>query len=417
MPTTGNFNVGNARSPLLNANHIFSSIFNMIISQKVFSDNIKGTYGSLADKFRVDGTLYGDTKLYYATDILESEDWIQDSAAELNVLDINRPDSPKVQYVQIDQFRKVWMTIDNYLTKQAWSTPDAFGTFNSVTLSWLNDTKRVYESRLINCYVGKTVSGAERASISVDLTSASATDPLYGITGEEKNRMEASLIGQTLADLMVDLKDTSRDFNDYGFMRSYALSDVMFVWNSKWINKIRKVDLPSLFHDQNVVGNMDEEVLPARYFGNTLTASDMGSGKIVKTDGTIDPTKGTLRSDVEITITVNSHNYHLFPGDDIVKTVTLLGNKAAAGQGTTDAAAVTVAASSANFTPAQTYIEDGSVICKIIHNDAVPYMSAFSINTSWYNPRNLSENHYLIWGFSNPCYLYNRPFITVKATQ
>lgn len=416
MATTGNFNVGNARSPLLNANMIFGSIFNMIISQRVYSDNIKGTYGSLADKFKVDGTLLADTKLYYATDILESEDWIQDSSAELNVLDINRPDSPKVQYVQIDQFRKCWITVDNYLTKQAWSTIDAFSTFNQVTLSWLGDTKRVYESRLINCYVGKAVSQANRNTITVHLESAAATDPLYGVTGEEKNRMEASLIGQNLADLMVDLKDTTRDFNDYGFMRSYSLDDVMFVWNSKWINKIRKVDLPTIFHDSNIVGRMDEEILPARYFGRPVTASDMGSGKIIKADGTIDTTKGTLRSDVEITISVNSHSYHLFPGDDIVGTVTLLGNKASAGQGTTDAAAVTVAASSANFKPDETYIEDDTIICKVIHNEAVPFMGAFSVNTSFYNVRNLSENHYLIWGYSNPCYLYNRPFLTVKAS-
>ena len=56
----------------LNSNEIFSAIYNMIISQQVFSDNIKGTASSLVDRARVDGTLYGDTKLYYATDVLKS---------------------------------------------------------------------------------------------------------------------------------------------------------------------------------------------------------------------------------------------------------------------------------------------------------------------------------------------------------
>lgn len=31
----------------------------MIISQQVFSDNIKGVYGDLASRFKTDGTLYG----------------------------------------------------------------------------------------------------------------------------------------------------------------------------------------------------------------------------------------------------------------------------------------------------------------------------------------------------------------------
>lgn len=416
MATTGPFNVGatGLRNPLLNANHLFGSIFNMIISQRVFYDNIKGTYGTLAERFKVDGGLYGDTKLYYATDILESEDWIQDSNAELNVLAINRPDNPKVQYVQIDTFRKVWITIDNYLTKQAWSTAGAFSQFNSVTLGWLADTKRVYESRMINCYVGQTKSNADRGTIKVNLDDASSGDPLYNITGEEKNRMEASIIGQALADLMVDLKDTTRDFNDYGFMRSYALSDLMFVWNSAWKNKIRKVDLPTIFHESNVVENLEEETLPARYFGRAVTASDAGSGKVIKTDGTIDPTKGTLRANVEITLTINSHDYHLFPADDIVATITSIGNKITAGQGTTDAAAVTVGTTSVDLLYSQVYLEESRCICKIMHKDAVPFMGAFSVSTSWWNPRNLSENHYLIWGFSKPCYLYNRPFLTVE---
>lgn len=414
MAVTGNYNYGNARSPLLNPNHILGSVFNMIISQTVYTDNIKGTYHELVDKFRLDGSLYGDTKLWYASDILESEDWIQDDAGELNVLAIKRPDSPKCQYVQIDQFRKVWITVDSYRSKAAWSNAGVFQQFTSQTLAWLEDTRKVYESRLINCYIGKTKSAADRGTIKVNLDDTTSGDPLYGITGEEKNRMEASLIGQALADLMVDLKDTTRDFNDYGFMRSYALEDLMFVWNAAWVNKIRKVDLPSLFHQQGVVDNLDEYTLPARYFGRTVTASDAGSGKVIKTDGTIDPTKGTLRSDVEITVTISSHDYHLFPGDDIVATITSIGNKRSAGQGTTDAAAVTVGSSSTDFLYSQVYLEESTCICKIMHKQAVPFMSAFSIQTSFWNARNLSENQYLIWGFSAPCYLYNRPFLTIE---
>lgn len=55
----------------LNSNEIFSSIANMIISQEVFADNL-GKHQTLVDKARVDGGLYGDKKLYYATDVLAS---------------------------------------------------------------------------------------------------------------------------------------------------------------------------------------------------------------------------------------------------------------------------------------------------------------------------------------------------------
>ena len=44
----------------LRSNEIFSSIYNMIISQQTFADNLKHNY-SLVDDFKTDGSMYGDT--------------------------------------------------------------------------------------------------------------------------------------------------------------------------------------------------------------------------------------------------------------------------------------------------------------------------------------------------------------------
>ena len=55
----------------LSANEIYDTLANMIISQEVFSDNI-GKNQTLVDLGRVDGTLPGDTKLYYSTDVFYS---------------------------------------------------------------------------------------------------------------------------------------------------------------------------------------------------------------------------------------------------------------------------------------------------------------------------------------------------------
>ena len=43
----------------LNQNEIFAALANMIISQQVFADNIKGTNSKLVDAARVDGSMYG----------------------------------------------------------------------------------------------------------------------------------------------------------------------------------------------------------------------------------------------------------------------------------------------------------------------------------------------------------------------
>ena len=79
----------------LTANEIFQTLANMIISQEVFADNL-GKHQTLVDKARVEGTLYGDTKLYYATDVLKSHDWLNDEEAPF-LLALDRPQDPVVQ--------------------------------------------------------------------------------------------------------------------------------------------------------------------------------------------------------------------------------------------------------------------------------------------------------------------------------
>ena len=388
-PNSFPYNVGNARSPLLNANEIYQFVFNMIISQTVHTGNIKGTYGSLAERFKVDGTMFGDTKLFYATNVLSSRPWTGDAEAS-NLLALKRAPSPKCQAIQINQARIIELTVDNYLTKRAWSTPDAFSTFNGAMIAWMADTKRVYESRLINTFVGNTVSQAARATITVDLTTAAGS----ASTEEESRRLQAQEIAKDVADLLVDLKDTTEDFNDYGFLRSYNEDDFYYVFNSKYVNQITKLDLPTIFHKDGLVDKMGNDVLPTRYFGRAVASGDKGSDKMIGSDGTYDNTKGTIRSLVEKDFKISSTDYHVFPGDKIPNGATIK--------------------SQGNFEEAEVYVEDDTVIAKIIHKEAVPFMGAFETNTSFFNPISLTDTKYLIWMYSEPEYLKDLPFLTLK---
>ena len=117
----------------LNANEIFAALYNMIISQEVRADNIAGTFSSLVDKSRVDGSLYGDTKLFYSPDVLKSRAWLGDNEAT-NLLSVNRPAAPECQAITLDVFRQIDITVDNYLSKRAWIDEGAFASFNGVIL-------------------------------------------------------------------------------------------------------------------------------------------------------------------------------------------------------------------------------------------------------------------------------------------
>ncbi len=347
----------------LNPNEIFASLANMIISQEVFADNL-GKHQTLVDKARVDGSLYGDKKLYYATDALVTHPWGADLEAA-NLLALDRPADPAVQDITLDVFRQIRLTVDNYLSKRAWSTEGAFSSFNSVMLGWMRETKRVYDGTLYNVFIGTTETSVGEQDINVDITTA-----VGSATGMEAAVLEATEIARSLADLIVKMGDYSRDFNDYGYLRSYAGESIKVIWNSDFVNKIKKVDLPTIFHKEGLVDKFEEEVLPGRYFGsvNATAHTSLAGERAVK----------------ELVI----GSAHYFPGDVIAT-----GSSVGAGE---------------SYTPAS------DVICKVLVK-LPPLMSAFEVGTSFFNPRSLTENHYLTFGHNSLQYLKNYPFITVKA--
>ena len=258
------------------------------------------------------------------------------------------------------------MTVDNYLTKQAWSSEGAFSSFNSVMLGWMRETKRVYDGTLYNVFIGTNESaiGAQKQTVA----SKSASTP----------ELEAKVIAEKIANILVEMGDYNRDYNDYGFLRSYGEDAIKVIWNSKFINKIRKVDLPAIFHKEGLVDKFDEEVLPARYFGTKNAA------KVTTSQNT-----GNYRSVIEKTYTKSGTEYHVFPGDVIPAGVEI-----AAGEG---------------------YTVDPDIICKIVVK-LPPFMSAFEVGTSFFNPRSLTENHYLTFGHNTLAALKNYPFVTLRAS-
>lgn len=373
--------------PTLQNNEIFEALKNMIISQQVFAGNIYDTKSTLADMSRVDGTLYGDTKLYYSTDVLKSFEWTNDAEAQ-NLLKLHRPQAPEVQAVVIDNFRMIPITVDNYLTKRAFSTEGAFSAFNSQMLSWMRDTKKVFDATTFNTFVGTHTAGLEDdgkgAAQNLVITVAAEPDGADDYNTEAYNRIYAQTIAQYMADLLVDLEDVSRDYNDYGNLRSYNANDLVFVWSSEIVNKIKKLDLPTIFNRDGLMDKFAQHTLPARYFGNINTNG-----------GTTGGTNITIRSLIEKDYNVvepDQAGYdeakHIFPGD------LLPGNTP--------------------YEANETYTEDKTIAFKVYHKDAIPFMTAFESGTEFFNARSLTQTHYLIWGYNTLTHLKNYPFITAK---
>ena len=161
--------------------------------------------------------------------------------------------------------------------------------------------------------------------------------------------------------------------------------------------KIEKRDLPTIFHKE-IIDKFGEYTLPARYFGTIGTSAIA----LASNDGT---KRSTIEADYATA--ANAAVTHVFPGDLIPQKTALV--TALNDNGT----AKTI---SAGIAAGDYYTVDSSILFKVYHRapNSVPYMSAFEVGTSFFNPKSLTENHYLTFGHNTLEYLKNYPFITVN---
>lgn len=371
----------------LNKNEVFRTIFNMIISQYVFSDNIETqSYRSLVNRFREEGTLFGDTKLYYATDILRTKPFVLDSVNQLNLLAIERPKDPECQAIVLDIFRFIEVTLDEYFSKRAFSSASTFADYNGQMLSWLRETKEVYDETTFNTYIGTVTSEGATQQQTVDLSKYVIGENDAADIEESKRRLAAEVIGQKLQDIEVAMRDVSRDWNDYGYTRKYDPSNFEVIWNADWVNYIKGTSLPTIFHKDGLFEIKEENILPSHYFG-TVNSS---SGTVANAN-----TNFAMEETFVEDATTSTDNGDYWAGQALP-----VGHAFGASE---------------TYTKTPGVMSNNSVICKLVHKGSIPYMSGYQTQKEFINVKNLSTNHYLHFAHNTLQYLYNYPLVTLKA--
>ena len=385
----------------LNQNTITSALFNMIISQQVFDSKVAST--ELADVFKVDGTLFGDTKLYHSFDIGSPEEWLNDSEAA-DLLKLNRNKSGKTQSITMGVYKMISITIDYYLSKQAFMSDGTFAEYTSFLTGSLRKIKRVYDRSLINSTLGTMEPSTARCNITI-------TTPV-GATIEETNRLEAQTIARDMVILKAELEDNSREFNKLNYLRSYPADELVAIWNVNWHAKLTKLDLPTIFHkDINAGGGFKEYDMPNKWFGNKGTTAlsletvpATNNPYRILVSGFYDVSSGSM------TLVDKPSNTALFfwAGDAVPYK----------GQTIKDYARdVSITVASSALSEDYYYTVDDKIAFLLVHKDALPYMSGFETGTEFWNARSLTSNHYLIFGHNNLEFIEEYPRIKVKVEQ
>lgn len=251
-----------------------------------------------------------------------------------------------------------------------------FNQLQSILEGWIGKTKDCYEAKMFNAFIGTNPS--EAGAQTVDIPKMTNEDP------EVANRLQAQEIGRTLANLYVKLADANRDFNKLGNYYSFDKSEMVVVWNSEHVNKILNIDKPTIFNSIPALDGAFKYQLPAHFFGD-----------VMKTSGTTSSDNKTIRSLIEKdynTVARNKTGYnkrlHVFPGD-------LLPNNTA-------------------YEANEAYEVNADKVFVMYHKSSIPFISAFSTGSNFYNAKSLTTNHYMTWGYSELTTLDGYPFITAS---
>lgn len=353
--------------PTLNANAVFGSLYNQIISIQNHLNEMSFDPGLDVVNYRkVDGTLFGDTKVYRDTDVLRSYEWSHTDST-YNLLTHKRPPLPKEDIVVLDTFRQIPVTIDEYLSKQAWTDEFSFSAFNSIILGWMGKTRAVYEHTK---FTGDIVQAGLAGATSIGTIQIYAGSAGTTVEGENVSVLEMDqklryrTFARKLKTILKGLNEPSRTYNDNQFLKNI---------NPSSLELILPLGIKDEFEQFEVSLPLAVKEVDWKYFGTP-----------VLTGGT---SNGTVRSLVEKQYAKvdDSLTAYCFPGDIVPEDSVYLANE--------------VYTPTYSATPS---LLAGDLTFLILHKQDFPIPSAFSVNTSFFNPKDLVINHYMTWGYSNP---------------
>lgn len=356
----------------LNSNEVYSVLANMIINARTFATNIKGSYSELVDSARTEGGRYGDTLQRIAVDIQPVYPWLSETtpvainqasltADAQNLLSTDFGKEPDVEYITVDVFKQIRLTICEIMAKRGFMKEGDFVAFNNVLLQTMNESKKVYDSTTYNVFVGalKPAGGKQDRTVTIDPELSDALN-----------------VAVDLADLLTELKDPSREWNNVGFMRSYDESDFVVVWNAKFRNKLERGQLPTVFHKEGLLGEFKQYALPEHYFVKSLNDAQVTAN-------------GSDYYSAEAQVLYKDGIARFYFAGELIEA----GTTVPVGKG---------------------YLVDENCAYIVKHKDDIEFCSSFEINTSFWNPRTHTTNYYLTWSHNTLKHLNSLPF--VRAT-
>ena len=362
----------------LNTGIVYNSMYNAIIAIYQIKQHFTDSY-SLVDRFRKEGSEYGDQLVYMTLDSIPVHDWTNDNEAA-NLLALDRNKKQHEEKITLDVFKQIRLTTDAYMqTKQLWTSENGFSRFASLLLQTMENAKKVYEIKTFDVFIGTVEATGQHQNLSWDLADGgpdATTDP------EGAARWYGMKLAEKLSNLMYDLRDVRRDWNDIQYEASYDMNEFQLILPASVANKFKYISMPTIFDNGPLKALLEDAyVLPDIYFGQVMAVN----GTETKANGT---SHRFLHSQFLGSTFYNAGD--LIPKDTVIASAT----------------EIVVPA----YNSAQNSAYD---LLKLVHKEDCPYMSAYNVRSQFYNARSHTTNNYLTFAHNTLEHIGIFPLITV----
>lgn len=248
----------------LSANRFLGALTNLIAYSQVANTTERGRVGDFVNSFQDINVENGDGKVVLASDLLN----VNDLSGTSTLLSSNLP-TVNEQYVSVENYKVIPMTINKYLMRGAFVEEDQLANFVGYLMSIMRTTKTAYLSEEIIKKLKSYEPTLETQKLTINtINTTGLTDPMQLNQAKQYN---ANVINEALIDLLNSMAFPTNAYNDLAYKEIIDYSSMKFIVRSTVNSKILVNSLASLLNSDKITEAQrwsETFVVPDEQFGD-----------------------------------------------------------------------------------------------------------------------------------------------------
>lgn len=248
----------------LQANRFLGPLTNLIAYSQVANTTERGRVGDFVNSFQDINVENGDGKVVLSADLLD----VNDLSGTSSLLETNEP-TVNEQYVSVQNYKVIPMTINKYLMRGAFVAEDQLANFIGYLLSIMQTTKTVYLSKeIIKELEAYTPTQATQTVEIQTIDTTGLTDPMQLQAAKTFN---ANAVQEAVINVLNELSFATKDFNDLGYEEVIDYSSMKFIIKSSENSKVLINSLATLLNSPKITESQkwrETYVVPDKQFTN-----------------------------------------------------------------------------------------------------------------------------------------------------